>query len=389
MYNPINKQLTFNQAIYKQPVQITLHDIINKNLNNNENFNTNSLSHIDKNINSSNKILEINNNINNDFSSSSSDSTYSTELIHSDNAKNNINNNNNYNFIDNESDNDNKSDNDNESDNDESIIDTDSSYQEYNDSENETESEKSEITETKLYWQYGNSGLKIINFKRLMSKNLSIMYHIDNLFLEYKSINNLNNYNDLFNKKTNKKYELKKGSIKTSNGDVSVNINHEKIKGKFKVLSAEYITLSDIEITQKELKKKSIPNLNSLLKHKDNIFHITKIMKTLTLTKKMRIKYDSINHNTTNHNTNINDISKNANEYLENLIKNNNKNKILKSNKYSAFYIKIFNDKGKSFYIDEKKNIIHYIATDINFNNYSINLRYYTFNILAGKIENI
>lgn len=364
MINPNNKQfLTLNQAIYKQPTQITLQDIINTNFNNGiiVNFEPQNVQ------NTNNKIIEIDTKEN---CSSSSDSTYSTNLVHSDNVN------------DEKSFNDDKINNNDSNTN--SVVSSISDYSSNYEIESENESEKSEITETKLYWQYGNSGLKIINFNKLMSRNLSIMFYIDKLFIEYLTLNNSNNYDNLFNNNTNKKYELNTGTINSSNGNVSVYINHEKLKGKFNVLSANFISFSNIEITQKELKKNSIPNLNSLLKHKENLFHIAKIIKILSLTNKIKIKY-----NLSNTNVNINDISKNANNYLEKLITNNNKNKILKSNKHSAFYIKIYNDKGKSFYIDEKKNIIHYMATDINFDNYTVNLRYYTFNILNGKIEKI
>ena len=65
------------------------------------------------------------------------------------------------------------------------------------------------------------------------------------------------------------------------------------------------------------------------------------------------------------------------------------KNKILKANKNSAFYIKIYNDRGKGFIIDEKNNIIYYISSNINFINMTINLRYYAFEIFHGKIKKI
>ena len=35
------------------------------------------------------------------------------------------------------------------------------------------------------YWEYGNSGLKIKNFNKIMSKNLSILYYLDKTFSEF------------------------------------------------------------------------------------------------------------------------------------------------------------------------------------------------------------
>jgi hypothetical protein len=47
----------------------------------------------------------------------------------------------------------------------------------------------------------------------------------------------------------------------------------------------------------------------------------------------------------------------------------------------------MYNDHGKAFVIDNLKNQIHYISIDINFNEEILNIRYYLFEIVNGKIK--
>lgn len=236
-------------------------------------------------------------------------------------------------------------------------------------------------SETKLYWEYGNTGLKIQKFKKKMSRNLSIMYHIDLLFNEYIDTVLTNSYTKLFSKNTNTKYDLKNGSIKSHDGKVIATLTHNKLTGSYDVLEAGFISLSDIILTEKKLKQNSIPNLESILSHKENIYHITKIIKLFTLEKKMM----TIKSNISNDDS-YEKITTNANSYLENLINHNKKNKILKSNINSGFYIKMYNNHGKGFIIDGYNNIIYYVAVNINFKLGNVNLRYYAFKIKDGKI---
>ena len=141
------------------------------------------------------------------------------------------------------------------------------------------------------------------------------------------------------------------------------------------------MTILNVKITDKELKKNSIPNLDSILAHKENIYHITKIINLLNFNKKMTIKSNLSNNKTTFEN-----IFLNANSYVDDLVKKDKKKYILKSNSRSGFYIKIYNDHAKGFVIDDINNTIYYIASNINLKSESINVRYYAFNVTHGKI---
>ena len=240
------------------------------------------------------------------------------------------------------------------------------------------------LSETKFYWEYGNTGLKIKEFKQKMSRNLAIMYYIDKLFNEYIDTVLSNNYSKLFSSNSSVKFNLKTGTIKSNKGKVSAILAHKKITGNFDVLEADFFTISDIKLTDKELKQNSIPNLDSILAHKDNIYHIAKIIKLLNFHNRMTVKSNLSNKSTT-----LENVALNSDSYVNDLVKKDKKKHILKSNKYSGFYIKIYNDHGKGFIIDDANNIIYYIAANINFKSKSINVRYYAFSITKGKINKL
>jgi hypothetical protein len=370
---------TLEQVLYKKniPNPITINDILGKKsilkdniFETNNNVNNNTLLFNNNIINQTNvkEIEPLNSdeplNINKDNSSK-----YSTELIESSDS-----------FSSNPNKNKTKIQTNSKSET-ESISETKSESESESESENESETESKNKSERKFYWEYGNTGLKIRDFKKKMSRNLAIMYYIDRLFNEYIDTILSNNYSKLFNPKTNVKFNLKTGSIKSINGKVSVSLNHDKIKGNFSVKEAGFVTINDIKIKDNELKNNSIPNLKSILSHKENINHIVKITKLLNFYNKMNIV-----ENLSTNNFKIENITKNANMYIDDLIKKNKKNKILKSNKYTGFYIKVYSDHTKGFIIDNLNNVIHYISANINFDIKSINVRYYTFDITRGKI---
>jgi hypothetical protein len=233
------------------------------------------------------------------------------------------------------------------------------------------------LSETKFYWEYGN--VKKLNKK--MIKNMIIGFYIDKLFNEYNKNVVSCKYSELFNISSNKSVDLKSGKITTNKGIVTAILQHEKISGSFNIIETAHITLSDINITNKELKEKSIPNINSLLKHTDNIYHITKIIKLFDFDNKINIK-----SNLSNTNTNFKNITSNANNYINDLIINGKKQKILKTNKNFCYYIKVYNDHIKGFIIDNINNILHYFASSINIKTANTTLRYYIFNTKNGKI---
>jgi len=249
-------------------------------------------------------------------------------------------------------------------------------------SDSSSSEEKSEVvlSDTKIYWTCGNRGIKIENFNSIMSKNLSIMFIVDNIFNEYIDSVLSNSYSKLFDKETNTKIELNSGFIESNFGKVSATIK-DKFSGKYNILEASFVTLNNIKLTDKDLKNNSIPNLQSLLSHTDNNYHTSKILKLFSFNDKINLI-----ENLSNKNNNFNLFNKNANQYISELVEKGNKKKIFKSNKCTGFYIKIYNNNAKAFFIDEKNNLIYYIASNINFTASSINIRYYTFETKNCKI---
>lgn len=370
----LNSGFKLNQVLYQGSAITTLSDVIekynpivpsniinisnnNQNISNNNDNNNQSNSDNNKpNINDNNKPT-INDNLPKNNSNLDSSSTYTTELAESSVSNDKISN---------------------------SSNEFSSSCSSDSSTYKSSKSSSYIPSETKFYWEYGNTGLKIKEFKKKMKRNLSIMYYIDRLFNEYVDSILTNSYSKLFAPNSNSDYKLKTGNIKGSNGKVTATILHKKLSGNFNVLEAGFITLSDLDIADRDLKRNSIPNLDSILKHTDNIYHIAKIIKIFNLHEKMTIK-----SNLSNNNMNLENISLGANSYLDDLIKKDKKKKILKSNKRSGFYIKMYNNNGKGFIIDESHNTIYYIAVNINFDSGSINLRYYAFEIIKGIINKI
>jgi hypothetical protein len=158
--------------------------------------------------------------------------------------------------------------------------------------------------------------------------------------------------------------------------------NHNNLSEKYAVLDACYYIIDLITITNKDLYKNNIPNIDSVLKYSDNIHHILKIINIFKLINKINLK-EIISNNKFS----FNKITNNAIEFIE-IMKKKNKKKILKSTKSTGFYIRIYNDHGKAFFIDKKTNLIFYICYNIDFNNMNIKLRFYTFNIQDELILN-
>jgi hypothetical protein len=339
--NNINKVNQKNVRFDIKPVITKLNDVIQQNTFTAINqFNNLNNIHAEQIVNNS----QINSHTNDNYSSSSEKSTYSTELIETSSS---------------------------------------SEFSEFSKSSesSETSETSDNPSETKLYWEYGNTGLKITNFNKKMSRNLTIMNYIDILFSEYIDMDLTDSYQKLFSSSTNKNYNLKTGLITAKNGIVTAKLTQPKLTGTYNIIEAGFINISDIKLSEKDLKQNSIPNLEQILTHKENIYHITKIIKLFKLKKLMTIKSNiSIKNNS------FEQMTQNANDFFNELIKNDKKNKILKSNKNSGLYIKIYNSHAKGFIIDGINDIIYYIAVNINFKIGNINLRYYALNIKNGRI---
>jgi hypothetical protein len=254
----------------------------------------------------------------------------------------------------------------------------------FNSATNSTKSsESSEYkSEEKKYWEYGNRGVKMKNFNKKMSRNLAIMYYIDRVFIEWIDKSLSNNYELLFNPTSSLIFTLKSGQIHTENNQVIVKPLHDKISGSFRVLDAGYVQITDIELTDKDLFKNNIPNIDSIIKHKDNIVHMIKILNIFNIPNKFRVK-ESVSDKQISFHT----ISLDAINYIDELKASHNKKTILKSDKNTGFYIKIYNNRAKAFFLDTSSNLIHYIGTNINFNERFVSIRYYTFELIGGKIK--
>lgn len=258
----------------------------------------------------------------------------------------------------------------------------DSSFNSASDS-NLTESSEYK-SEEKKYWEYGNRGIKMKNFNKKMSRNLAIMYYIDRVFVEWIDKSLSNNYELLFNPANSLIFTLKSGEINTANRMVVVKPIHDKISGSFQVLDAGYVQITNVELTDKDLFKNNIPNIDSVIKHKDNIIHLIKILNIFNIPNKFKLK-----ERVSNKLISFRNISSDAINYVNELKTLGNKKQILKSNKTTGFYIKVYNNRAKAFFLDMSNNLIHYIGTNTDFNERVVSIRYYSFELIGGKIKKI
>ena len=82
---------------------------------------------------------------------------------------------------------------------------------------------------------------------------------------------------------------------------------------------------------------------------------------------------------------NFNNFSKNGENIITELL-TNDKKKILRSDRTTGFYIKIYEDRGKAFIYDAENNVIYYITENENYVKNYISIRYYIFKVKDGLI---
>lgn len=238
--------------------------------------------------------------------------------------------------------------------------------------------EKVEKKVKKIYWEYGNSGLKIKDFDKKMSRNLSILEQIDKIFVEF---NNLpaNSLGLLFNSGEPIEYQLGNNKINVINLEsvsrVNVTINENKISGVYQVLAVGFTEILNIKINENDLTKKKISSFDNFISRLDNIKSIYKIINILTLDNKFEI-YE----NNSIDDFNLSNIVGNFFQISSEFKTNNQEKKLLKSNTNSAFYIKIYETSGMAFIIDSLNNLIYYIIESENLSDGSISIRYYLLN---------
>ena len=223
------------------------------------------------------------------------------------------------------------------------------------------------------YWEYGNSGLKIKNFNKIMSKNLSILYYLDKIFSELVEQEKIT-VKKLFNKKFTQTFAVGSSQIICSNGDVTIQLDHNKISGLYKLVEAGISTIENIRILPEELSKLKIPELSDVLDNLDNLKLIIKITNILNLYHNFDMTDD-----VSNPNFNLYNLILNSLEIINKYRDDDKEKKLLKSNSKTAFYTKIYDSKGKAFIIDGENKLIYYI-TETEFDD-KIIFKYYVFNI--------
>ncbi len=231
------------------------------------------------------------------------------------------------------------------------------------------------------YWEYGNSGLKIKNFNKVMSKNLSVLYYLDKIFSEFVEQEKITirkifkpNYSNTFTVGSGFGSENGSSQIICSNGNVSIQLSHNKISGLYKVVEAGSSTIQNVKILPEELSKLKIPDLSDILENLDNLKLIIKITNILNLF----YNFDMID-DVSNPNFNLYNLISNTLEIINKYRDEDKEKKLLKSNLKTAFYIKIYDLKGKAFVIDGENNLIYYI-TETELDD-KIIFKYYVFNI--------
>jgi len=226
------------------------------------------------------------------------------------------------------------------------------------------------ILNNKILWKFGKSKIKTENFKKYMSKNLAILYFLNEIFVDF-IINNssleLNNINSFFNNNTII-FSNKKGSIKLIDKQIYININKEKISGIYKIKDCGYLKFSDININEDYLKINKIPDLDSILNYSNDFEYIFKIIKIFNNFENIKTKincYGDLNF--------LNLIHEN----LSTIFNFNNNNDFFKSCENFSFYIKVYDTHSKAFIIDNNTNLIYYISSLENYKDCSGYLFFY------------
>jgi hypothetical protein len=225
-----------------------------------------------------------------------------------------------------------------------------------------------------LYWEKGNRLIKMCNFNKIMNRNLTIMYYVDKIFCEFLNSTRDNSYKNLI--KHDCVHKFPSGNIEITNGNIIAQIAKNKCF-PYKVINVGYTRISKICIDDDDLCKNKIPSLESIIYHNHNICHMVKIIEIL----KLKHKYHVYN-NTLDCDFNFNEFTE-IDRHIDNIPKND----LLKSHCNTGFYIKIYKNHGKAFFIDNENRLIYYIAISENFNKNVIDIRYYIFKIVDGKIQ--
>lgn len=227
--------------------------------------------------------------------------------------------------------------------------------------------------ERKIILEYGKSGIKLDQFKKIMKKNLLILFKIDDIIRNFLNLNpkiNLNNLikNELNNGQENNLLNLKKihhnreGEIFIESNKFFNVILHKKkdnniINKKYNLINFGFVKLFDINFTDDFLHKNKIPSFNSIINFSENKRHFLKLIKLLEYTDKYKIKINQLNGNF--------DFEKIFYKNLPLIILNLNekKNTFNSPDKNFSFYIKITGIDIYAFILDKKEKLIHFFNT--------------------------
>ncbi len=233
--------------------------------------------------------------------------------------------------------------------------------------------------EKKSIYELGKSNIPTDILKKSMGKNLSVLENIYDLFIRFidyipgikldkifQTYKNINKYNKLI-----PLYSSSNGSIYLIENFIYANFeNIGKYSGTYKFMDCGYMKINDIGITDELLKKNKIPNLNSILSHKDNSKHFEKTFSIFS------IWTDIFKNSESNFmgKTNINELHELFEQFYPYVIKGiDDKKKMFDiKDKNFTFYIKFYNDKAKAFILNKKLNLIYYLCTKNNLNQYDI-----------------
>ena len=252
---------------------------------------------------------------------------------------------------------------------------------------NENKKNDENIT-NKLLWQIGKSKVKInLNIKKNLSKSLSILYSINELFVDFinfypnfslKEIvnSNLNNSNNLFTGSN--------GFISLNNHNFQINLTNKNY-GIYNIIDCGISTITNLNLNNDYEHTNNIPIFDNILSNPENINNIFKIINIINSNIQLPFDIDTQYLNTINL-TNI--IISNKDNLQET---NRFKNDIFKSNDKYIFYIKSYTSYTKILFINKTDNLIYYahIIEKTNDDKLCFYIYYYVVELdLKYKIKN-
>jgi hypothetical protein len=246
-----------------------------------------------------------------------------------------------------------------------------------NENNENNENNNNDNNEKKTIFEYGKSSIKLDRLKKSMKYNFNIFSQIDNMIKNFLNFNpkiklntlvknsnpdsNLDLDLDLdlnINANAEKKIHWNERGHITIESDKFFNIiindkSNNQIEKKYNLIDFGYIKLYGITFTEDFINKHKIPSLNSIFTFSDNIRHFLKLIKLLEYNDKYKIKINQFGKYNL-----IDVITQNIPSIISNI--NDKKNLFDSADKNFTFYIKISEIKTTAFIIDKQEKIISY-----------------------------